>query len=162
MTVEGDRVAAAEPDDDELITAWGLFYEALHLTSPLLLEGIDPCGKDLSGPWFEVLLRLQRSPGNRLPMSELARQVSLSSGGFTKLADRLERRGYLARQSCPSDRRVTYAALTPEGLALAEQARRKHVALLRTHLLAPLGAEGVRQFAARARELRDSSARAVG
>ncbi|RCV53022.1 MarR family winged helix-turn-helix transcriptional regulator [Marinitenerispora sediminis] len=161
MAAEGERGTGPGLDDDELITAWGLFYEALNLTTPLLLEGIDPSGKELTGPWFEVLLRLQRSPGHRLPMSELARQVSLSSGGFTKLADRLERRGYLARQSCPSDRRVTYAALTPEGLELAEESRRRHVALLRTHVLEPLGAEGVREFADRARQLRDSSARTV-
>ena len=64
-------------------------------------------------------------------MSQLAREVSLSSGGFTKLADRLERNGYLVRQACALDRRVTYATLTKKGLDLAEQARTKHVALLR-------------------------------
>ncbi len=98
--------------DEDLITCWGLFHEALSETTPLLLQGIAPCGKDMSGPWFEVLLRLQRSPHHRLPMSQLAREVSLSSGGFTKLADRLERNGYLVRQACALDRRVTYATLT--------------------------------------------------
>lgn len=146
--------------DEDLITCWGLFHEALSETIPLLLQGIAPCGKDMSGPWFEVLLRLQRSPHHRLPMSQLAREVSLSSGGFTKLADRLERNGYLERQACPSDRRVTYAALTEKGLALAEQARTRHVALLREHVLAPLGADGVRALAEQARKLRDSSRRA--
>ncbi|TDQ45405.1 MarR family winged helix-turn-helix transcriptional regulator [Actinorugispora endophytica] len=148
--------------DDDLITGWGLFHEALSATDPLLLRGIDPCGKDMSGPWFEVLIRLQRSPDHRLPMSQLAREVSLSSGGFTKLADRLERNGYLARQACPSDRRVTYAALTEEGLALAEQARAKHVALLREHVLGPLGLEGLQALAAQARKLRDSSRESGG
>ncbi len=143
--------------DDDLITSWGLFHEALLATTPLLLRGIDPSGKDMSGPWFEVLLRLQRSPQHRLPMSQLAREVSLSSGGFTKLADRLERNGYLERQSCPSDRRVTYAALTEKGLALAEQARARHVALLREHVLAPLGVDGVRALAEQARRLRDNA-----
>ncbi|GAB3212250.1 MarR family winged helix-turn-helix transcriptional regulator [Marinactinospora thermotolerans] len=142
-------------DDDELITAWGLLHEALTTLGPLLLRGIDPCGHDMSGPWFEVLLRLQRSPQHRLPMSRLAREVSLSSGGFTKLADRLERNGYLARQSCPSDRRVTYAVLTPEGLELAEQARRRHVELLRLHVLQPLGKGALRDLADHARTLRD-------
>ncbi|PSK97632.1 DNA-binding MarR family transcriptional regulator [Murinocardiopsis flavida] len=145
------------PTDDELITAWGLLHEALRDTEPLLLRGIDPCGKDMSGPWFEVLIRLQRSPEHRLPMSRLAREVSLSSGGFTKLADRLEHRGYLRREHCPEDRRVTYAALTDDGIALAEQARAKHVALLREHVLAPLGDDGLRAFADAARLLRDEA-----
>ncbi|GLU48132.1 MarR family winged helix-turn-helix transcriptional regulator [Nocardiopsis ansamitocini] len=143
--------------DDDLITSWGLFHEALSATMPILLRGIDPCGRDMSGPWFEVMIRLQRSPDNRLPMSQLAREVSLSSGGFTKLADRLERNGFLVRQSCPSDRRVTYAALTPEGLELAEQARAKHVALLREHVLGVLGSEGIHSLADHARKLRDNS-----
>ncbi|GAA3765220.1 DNA-binding MarR family transcriptional regulator [Spinactinospora alkalitolerans] len=157
MTSQPSEGGVREIRDDDLITAWGLFHEALSATGPVLLRGIDPCGKDMSGPWFEVLIRLQRSPDHRLPMSQLAREVSLSSGGFTKLADRLERHGYLVRQSCPSDRRVTYAALTPEGLELAEQARSKHIALLREHVLGTLGAEGLRQFARQARMLRDHS-----
>ncbi|MFC3999712.1 MarR family winged helix-turn-helix transcriptional regulator [Nocardiopsis sediminis] len=148
-------------DDDELLTAWGLLHEAMHTTLPLLLRGIDPGGGDMAGPWFEVLIRLQRSPGHRLPMSRLAREVCLSSGGFTKLADRLERKGYLVRQSCPTDRRVVYAALTPEGLELARRARERHVALLREHVQAPLGADGLRRFAELARTLRDSAAEAV-
>jgi|SRR5690606_10379193 DNA-binding MarR family transcriptional regulator len=143
--------------DEDLITCWGLFHEALSETTPLLLQGIAPCGKDMSGPWFEVLLRLQRSPHHRLPMSQLAREVSLSSGGFTKLADRLERNGYLVRQACALDRRVTYATLTKKGLDLAEQARTKHVALLREYVLAPLGERGVRALAEQARKLRDNS-----
>ncbi|HLU95349.1 MAG TPA: MarR family transcriptional regulator [Thermobifida alba] len=155
----GTRADAERITDEDLITCWGLLHEALSATSPLLLRGIDPRGEDMSGPWFEVLIRLQRSPQHRLPMSQLAREVSLSSGGFTKLADRLERNGYLERQACPSDRRVTYAALTEKGLALAEQARTRHVALLREHVLAPLGADGVRALAEQARKLRDSSRR---
>ncbi|MBB4932496.1 DNA-binding MarR family transcriptional regulator [Lipingzhangella halophila] len=149
--------AAAEISDDDLITAWGLFHEALNATDPLLLRGIDPSGDDMSGPWFEVLIRLLRSPDHRLPMSRLAREVSLSSGGFTKLADRLASKGYLTRQACPEDRRVVYAALTPAGLELAEHARTRHVALLREYVLGVLGVDGVERLATIARELRDSS-----
>ncbi|MDT0303283.1 MarR family winged helix-turn-helix transcriptional regulator [Streptomonospora wellingtoniae] len=143
--------------DDEVITAWGLLVEAHSETSPLLLRGVDPSGGDMSGPWFEVLIRLQRSPGNRLPMSALAREVSLSSGGFTKLADRLERQGYLVRASCPDDRRVVYAELTPAGREFADKARAQHVVLLREHVLGPLGEDGLRRLGELARILRDSS-----
>ncbi|GAA3745999.1 MarR family winged helix-turn-helix transcriptional regulator [Salinactinospora qingdaonensis] len=165
MTSRIRETAAAEPvtsdiTDDELITAWGLLHEAFHTLQPLLLEGLDPDSPTMSGPWFEVLLRLQRSPEHRLPMSQLAREVSLSSGGFTKLADRMEQRGYLRRQACPSDRRMTYAELTDSGLDVAERAREKHLELLRRYVLAPLGAEGLRNFAAAARTLRDESGKA--
>ncbi|GAA4918559.1 MarR family winged helix-turn-helix transcriptional regulator [Streptomonospora salina] len=161
MSANADGGAGADGPsavtDDELITAWGLLVEAHNETSPLLLRGVDPSGGDMSGPWFEVLIRLQRSPENRLPMSVLAREVSLSSGGFTKLADRLERQGYLVRTSCPEDRRVVYAELTAEGRAFAEKARAQHVVLLREHVLGPLGEAGVRGMSELARLLRDSS-----
>jgi len=147
----------AAPSDDDLITAWGLVHEAMNTIQPRLLGGITPDGKDMAGPWFEVLIRLQRTPGHRLPMSRLAREVSLSTGGFTKLADRLEREGYLVRENCSSDRRVVYASLTEQGLDFIGRARTKHVERLREHVLAPLGPEGVRQLAIIARTLRDNS-----
>ncbi|MBB6171072.1 DNA-binding MarR family transcriptional regulator [Nocardiopsis mwathae] len=157
MSTQTEAAAGRDVGDDELITAWGLFHEALHNTGELLLRDVDPSGGDMSGPWFEVLIRLQRSPGNRQPMSKLAKEVCLSSGGFTKLADRLERKGYLARRSCPSDRRVVYAELTEAGRELADEARARHVALLREHVLGPLGPDGLRRLAELARTLRDTS-----
>ncbi|WP_159945340.1 MULTISPECIES: MarR family winged helix-turn-helix transcriptional regulator [unclassified Nocardiopsis] len=143
--------------DDDLITAWGLVHEAMTAVEPKLLGGITPDGRDMAGPWFEVLIRLQRTPGHRLPMSRLAREVSLSTGGFTKLADRLEREGYLERANCASDRRIVYAVLTDKGLDFIGKARTKHVERLRAHVLRPLGEDGVRRLAAIARTLRDSS-----
>ncbi|MFV2198129.1 MarR family winged helix-turn-helix transcriptional regulator [Nocardiopsis sp. LOL_012] len=153
-----DALSQAEPTDDDLITAWGLVHEAVNLLEPKLLRGITPDGRDMAGPWFEVLIRLQRTPGHRLPMSRLAREVSLSTGGFTKLADRLEREGYLERAACDTDRRVVYATLTGQGLAFIDAVRDKHVRRLREHLLAALGADGVWNLAALMRTLRDSAA----
>ncbi|MDA2808335.1 MarR family winged helix-turn-helix transcriptional regulator [Nocardiopsis suaedae] len=149
--------SADGPTDDELITAWGLIHEALRDIDPRLLKGLDTSGGDMAGPWFEVLIRLQRSPQQRLPMSRLAREVSLSSGGFTKLADRMAHKGYLARESCPTDRRVVYAVLTPAGRAVADEAKARHAALLREHVLAVIGAEGVERLAGLARALRDNA-----
>ncbi|GHD33013.1 MarR family winged helix-turn-helix transcriptional regulator [Nocardiopsis kunsanensis] len=147
----------ADVSDDDLITAWGLVHEAMNSIQPKLLGGITPDGKDMSGPWFEVLIRLQRTPEHRLPMSRLAREVSLSTGGFTKLADRLEREGYLVRENCAHDRRVVYASLTEGGVDFVDEVRAKHVRRLREHVLEPLGEDGVRQLTTIARTLRDSS-----
>ena len=162
MTAQpSDRVEDVQgegrPSDDDLITAWGLVSEAMHTIQPKLLRGITPDGKDMAGPWFEVLIRLQRTPDHRLPMSRLAREVSLSTGGFTKLADRLEKEGYLERHNCAEDRRVVYATLTESGLAFINAARDKHVERLYEYVLTPLGDGGVRQLATIARTLRDSS-----
>ena len=46
---------------------------------------------------------------------EVQRKVLVSSGGITYLVDRLARKGYVERKPCASDRRASYAVLTPEG-----------------------------------------------
>ncbi|MCZ2525712.1 MarR family winged helix-turn-helix transcriptional regulator [Streptomyces sp. HB2AG] len=147
---------ADDVDDRELITWWGLVVEAHARTGRLVTEdlGIDVA---LPGPWLEVLLRLLRSPERRLTMTRLANEVSLTSGGFTKFADRLVRAGLLERQACATDRRVTYVALTPEGVALAERAQERHAQALRRHFLGPLGAEDAATLARIVRRLRDAS-----
>ena len=97
-------------EGQELITAWGLVLEAVGFTSARLAEGLERAG--VNAPFFDVLVRLAREPSQRLPMTKLATEVSLTSGGFTKLADRMEQEGLLYRQHSAQDRRVIYAVLT--------------------------------------------------
>ncbi len=66
---------------------------------------------------FEVLVRLARSPGRRLRMSDLATQTSLTPSGLTRAVDRLCEAGLAERQSCPEDRRGQFARLTAAGTA---------------------------------------------
>lgn len=105
---------------------------------------------------FEVLLRLSRSPGGRLRMNDLARQIVLSSSGLTRLADRLEGRGLLVRRPCPDDGRGSDAHITAPGRELILEALPDHLALVDqwfTSALPPkeLDAllEGLRQVRAR-------------
>ncbi|WP_037573046.1 MarR family winged helix-turn-helix transcriptional regulator [Phaeacidiphilus oryzae] len=146
-------------DDEELITWWGLVVEAYDRTTRRVQVGPVE-GVDLPGPWFEVLLRLLRTPGHQLPMTRLANEVSLTSGGFTKLADRLVGAGLVERQGCPADRRVTYVVLTPAGRRIAEEGRRRHAALLREHFLGPLGERRAAEAAGLMRALRDANSTA--
>ena len=48
-------------------------------------------------------------------MSELAENVVTSASNLTRLVDRLETRGLLRRETCPEDRRVSYARSTEAG-----------------------------------------------
>ncbi len=48
-------------------------------------------------------------------MGDLASALVISRGGLTKLVDRLVKAGLLERAYCETDRRVSYAALTPSG-----------------------------------------------
>ena len=48
---------------------------------------------------FDVLIRLARSPGQQLRMTDLATQTALSTSGITRVVDRLEKRGLVRRES---------------------------------------------------------------
>jgi DNA-binding MarR family transcriptional regulator len=63
-----------------------------------------------------VLLRLLLA-GECQP-SALARQMGMTKGAISKLADRLEARGLVARQSDPQDGRAQVLRLTDAGAAL--------------------------------------------
>ncbi|WP_416968110.1 MarR family winged helix-turn-helix transcriptional regulator [Streptomyces sp. 4F14] len=143
--------------DEELlnaddVTLYGLFVEAFTRLKPLV-------HRDLGVPdtWFEVLLRLGRTPGHRLRMTDLAQAVSFSSGGFTRLADRIEAEGLIRREPDPADRRAAYAVLTDTGRLALDHAMTVHVAHLRTHVTAPLSAEDRGHLERVLRTLRDAN-----
>lgn len=129
--------AAASLVHDDRITLMGLLVEThARLTRVLGAELEEACGLPLS--WYDVMIRLGRSPDGLLTMTRLAAEVSLSSGGITRLVDRMVAAGYLERRNCPTDRRSVFVALTPEGTAKLEEATARHLEGLERHLMAPL------------------------
>jgi DNA-binding MarR family transcriptional regulator len=87
----------------------------------------------ISSVWYEALLRLGRSPQRQMSISQLGEQVVLTSGGATRLVDRLEEVGYIERVACPSDRRVQWVRLTEPGLAILIAATEVHLGDLEEH-----------------------------
>jgi MarR family 2-MHQ and catechol resistance regulon transcriptional repressor len=114
--------------DDPRLTAAGLLFEVANGLTGLLGPQIAAAGVSMSE--FEVLLRLSRTDGTRLRMSDLATQANLSSSGLTRLVDRLETRDLVRRQACPSDGRGSFAVLTPSGLELLLSIMPGHVELI--------------------------------
>src|SRR5205809_6703351 len=64
---------------------------------------------------YEVLLHLSHAEDGRLRRVDLAERVVLTASGITRLLDGLERGGFVAKDTCASDARVSYAKLTPAG-----------------------------------------------
>jgi len=123
--------------NDDRIVLMGLLTEVdgkLRRTLGAELE--EACGLPLV--WFEVLIRTVRSEEGRLTMSEVAAQTVHTSGGTTRLIDRIEEAGYVRRASCPSDRRTTYVEVTPAGEAKLEEATEIQLGHLETHLTSKL------------------------
>jgi DNA-binding MarR family transcriptional regulator len=81
---------------------------------------------------YEALLHLARAEERRMRRIDLAERLILTASGVTRLLDGLEQAGYVDRDSCASDRRVTYAVLTDAGLAKLREASKSHVADIRS------------------------------
>lgn len=75
---------------------------------------------------FDVLAQLYLAPERALRRIDLARQVLLTASGITRLLERLERAGWVAKRACESDARVTYAVLTEKGVRKFEAAEASH------------------------------------
>lgn len=125
--------------DDERISAYGRLVEAqrwLHRTFDRTLRAKT----GLTVVLYEALLRIARAPGQNLPINELGEAMVLSSGGATRLVDRLEDRGFIERLACPTDRRISWAHLTEDGWSVLTDATKVHLEDLDEHFVSKLTA----------------------
>ncbi|WP_404451786.1 MarR family transcriptional regulator [Virgibacillus necropolis] len=60
------------------------------------------------------------------PIQKIRHKVLLASSSITYVVDKLEERKYIERKACPTDRRVTFAALTPKGKELMDEIFPQH------------------------------------
>jgi DNA-binding MarR family transcriptional regulator len=125
--------------------AWRVFLRA-HSQITRRLEQELLAEHDLPLASYEVLLHLAEAPGGMLRMTDLADRVLLSRSGLTRLVDRLEREGLVARTSCPSDARGTNALLTEAGRDRLRDAAPTHLRGVAEHVTDRLTADEVDQL----------------
>ena len=117
-------------DGSEEVTLAGLLFEC----AARLEQHIDTNMQRASGvaiSTFEVLIRLLRSPEHQLRLTDLGRQLAITTGGVTRLIDRLEAQELVERVRGTDDRRAVYARLTDEGCDTAVRVLPDHTADLR-------------------------------
>ncbi len=129
---------------DEL-EAWGGFLRT-HFVLHRELERrlVNRHGLLMSG--YAVLLRLAWAGPEGQRMSELAEEAMMTSGGLTRLADRLERDGLITRTRSSDDLRGYVARITPAGRRLLSRANEKHLADVRQLFLDHLTDEEIRML----------------
>ena len=124
---------SACPSGDEKVQLFGLLLETnARLARSLGLELESTCELPLA--WFDVLLQLRRAPEGRLKMNQIADAIVHSTGGTTRLIDRLEGAQLVERQNCPSDRRAIHVAITAQGNAKLDEALGVHLEYLEGNL----------------------------
>ncbi len=124
---------------------WRMFLTACQslfaaIDAQLLHESGLPHG------YYEILVHLSEAPGRALRMTQLATASTYSKSRLSHAVSRLEQRGWVIRQDCPTDRRGQIAQLTDEGYAVLEAAAPGHVAQVRRALIDALTPEQVGQL----------------
>ena len=135
---------------DDRITSIGLLFEA----TSAVRAAIERRGGLPNN--HEVLLRLARSPGQRLRMTDLAAQAGLTPSGVSRAVDRLIEEGLVERAVCKEDARGQWAQLTPKGTKLMIASLKKHVEDVQELFIDVLSAEQRQQLESICRTLRDA------
>ena len=107
-------------ESDAKSRAWARFF----VTSALILDDVERALKEAKLPplaWYDLLWILENAEDGRMRMHELAGRVVLSRYNVTRLADRMEKEGLIARERCEEDRRGAYCVITAVGRALRKK-----------------------------------------
>ena len=107
---------------------------------------------------FEPMSVIDRLPGCRV--YDIATELGITTGGTSKLVDRIEASGYCRRLPNPDDRRSSLLELTPEGRRLLAEAGAAFDDELQRWLGAAVPERTLRQFAATLSRLRAAGHRA--
>ena len=96
--------------------------------------------------YYEILVHLSEAPGRALRMTQLAAASTFSKSRLSHAVARLEERGLVIRQTCPTDRRGQVAMLTDEGFAVLTGAAPGHVDQVFRSLIGVLTPEQIDQL----------------
>ncbi|MEZ0089386.1 MarR family winged helix-turn-helix transcriptional regulator [Streptacidiphilus sp. EB129] len=136
MTDESGISTAAEAVADPRIQAFGVLLTTANRLERLLGSVMER-ESGLSHAMFEVLLLLAAKPEGA-PMGDLSRRLVLTSGGATRLIDRMIEAGLVARARSREDKRVQVVTLTDEGAARLVEAAGRHTREVERHVFAVL------------------------
>jgi DNA-binding MarR family transcriptional regulator len=133
---------ATNGNDRRRLEVWTDFVLAYNQLIRLLESEMEgSVGISLSQ--YDVLLRLSEAPGRRMRMTDLADAILYTTGGLTRLFERMVSAGIVRRVPSDEDRRVVYAEMTDEGSAVLRAASKAHVDGVRRHFGAHLSDEDV-------------------
>lgn len=66
----------------------------------------------------------------RQPLQQIGEKILMTSGNITYVVDKLEKKEFVVRVGDPDDRRISYAEITPKGVAFIEDVFPGHTAAI--------------------------------
>ena len=113
--------------------AWRRFI----IASRRLFEGLDDdlAEHELSLSDYEVLVHLSEAPDRTMRMSDLAAVSLISRSRLSHRIKVMEKAGWVKRESCPSDKRGSFAVMTGKGWKAIVTAAPDHIAGVRRRFI---------------------------
>lgn len=143
---DAERLSAADaPWLDERETAAWVALAAMMAALPAALDAQLRRDAGMSLVDYQVLSWLSMCPGRAMRMTVLAEMATVSQSHLSRVAARLERRGWLRRTPDPDDGRGTLAELTEPGWDAVVDSAPGHVAEAQRLVFGHLPADRVRQ-----------------
>ena len=114
------------------VRAWARLVRAQQSA----LGGVEAALKKAGFPplvWYDILLELDRAPEGRLRHKDIEREMLLQRYSVTRIIERMEQEGLVARQPCPDDARGAMAAITDKGRTLRRKMWPAYAAAIERH-----------------------------
>ncbi|AZK94572.1 MULTISPECIES: MarR family winged helix-turn-helix transcriptional regulator [Streptomyces] len=143
VTSGGGRVPRWLSDDEQRV--WRAYLHATTLFDDHLDRQLQ---RDAGMPhiYYGLLVQLSQAPHRRKRMTDLAIDAKITRSRLSHAVARLEQKGWVRREDCPSDKRGQNAVLTDEGYAVLEEAAPGHVDAVRQAMFDRLSPEQVEQL----------------
>jgi DNA-binding MarR family transcriptional regulator len=109
---------------------WRAFIESVTLLEDHLDRQLQR-DADMPHIYYALLVQLAESADRRLRMTELAMRAKITRSRLSHAVARLEKKGWVRREDCPSDKRGQFAVLTDRGAEVLRQAAPGHVSAVR-------------------------------
>jgi DNA-binding MarR family transcriptional regulator len=103
------------PEQEAFLSLWRT-YDRLRALEDELFAGFD-----LTPQQYNALRLLRAEHPDPVPTLALADRLVSRAPDITRLLDKLEHRGLLARTRKPGDRRSVLVGITPQGMALLDE-----------------------------------------
>lgn len=113
--------------------AWRAILAVHKLLEHRLDRDLHELGLSLND--YEILVNLSESPERKMRMSDLAAATIQSRSRLSHQISRMETAGLVTRESCPYDRRGTFAVLTSHGWDVIRKVAPHHVSSVRRHFM---------------------------
>lgn len=125
------------PLDAEQLGAYLVLKEVSSLLEHAVEQQLRVDG-GLTGPQFQILMRLYDASGGRLRMTDVADSLVYSRSGLTYQAGQLEKAGLITRTPAEDDERSTMVTLTAAGRERLGRVLPGHVEVVRRLMLSAL------------------------